>query len=105
MLLREKDPRAFAGIAKCCDAKTDKIRNALVEFLKREDICYLGRSAALNMLGSQRNDVDTKYLVQFCKDQKDPGHHGIIRNGALAGLGESRDIEAFKFYFFNPAIY
>ena len=96
MLDNETDPRAFANIARCCDGKCDVIRSSLIRFLKEKESCYLGKAAALTMLGGQRNEQDVDYLMNVCQ-QKEIGQHGIIRSGALTGLGESRNVKAFKY--------
>ncbi|CAO3692350.1 unnamed protein product [Rhizopus microsporus] len=97
MLTAEKHPLALAPIAAQCKAQDDRLRQALISFLQRENLPYIAHGSALTSLGSQRNKDDLSYLIQVAQDDSKIGQHALVRSGALTALGKHRSKKAFEY--------
>ena len=88
ILRAEEHPRALATVAAACAHIRDpRLRKALREALDRE-LPYRARGNILEALGAQRHDDDIDVLLEASRSDS---WHQLVRQGALAGLGRSRD--------------
>lgn len=93
MLLAEREPMAMAALARACGKMRDpRLRDALARFLDA-DPPPVARAAALESLGAQRDERDLARLEAASRDE---GIHGLVRSGALLGLGASRHARALE---------
>ncbi len=94
VLLRETEPRALEPIAAACgELRDERLAEALRSWLDRKDLPYRGHARALESLGAQRDLRDLPRLIAAADD---PGFGGLVRSGALAGLGHHRSRQAFE---------
>jgi len=93
MLLREREPMAMAALARACGKMRDaRLRDALARFLDAGPP-PAARAAALESLGFQRDERDLPRLEAASREE---GIHGLVRSGALLGLGASLHARALE---------
>ncbi|KAI8591723.1 hypothetical protein BDZ88DRAFT_450044 [Geranomyces variabilis] len=97
MLKTEKNATCAFTIATALEIRDEKVREALLEYLKGKDLPYRAHNAALQALGVQRNKDDLKFLLSVAQDSTKIGQHAIVRSGALRALGKTREPEAFEY--------
>ena len=94
LLILEKDPMVIEAAAIACGAhKAVALRNALLEKLTQKDLPYRGQMMLLSSLGKQENAADIDILTTY--SQKD-GWRNLVKAGAFAGLGASRNADAVQ---------
>ncbi|TPX31166.1 hypothetical protein SmJEL517_g05418 [Synchytrium microbalum] len=104
MLDEEDDGRVLHFLIKSFAMKDEVLRTALLAFLSRStNLFYRARGAAYQYLGAQKNPDDLPLLFDAASNPDLVGMHGIIRAGALRGLGESRSKAAFDYLMSRPA--
>ena len=93
LLLTEEDPRVRIELAGAAGALRDeRLRAALLEVLDR-DGTPMARAAAYESLGAQRGERDFERILAGLEEASP---HGLIRAGALRGLGKLRSVRAFE---------
>ena len=98
MLLSEQEPRALTAIASFVDFADPDLRENLLKKLHDErKFSYRTLGRLLEALGHQNQIEDLTYLMRFASDINLAGYHGLTRAGALKGIAEIRNIEAYEF--------
>ena len=94
MMSAEKDPRVLSTLAERCGEYRDpRIAAALTALIDRTEE-YFALSFALASLGRQRG---TEHLETLTAGAGRDDYRGLVRSGALRGLGETRSLPAFEF--------
>jgi len=94
MLLAEKDDKAKPAIAQACAGVRDtRVHDALLALLERNPGPFAAFHAA-DSLGAQRHMEDFEVLGRT--GESDPGLHGLVRAGALSGVGRLRSPEGHE---------
>jgi aminopeptidase N len=98
MLLSEQEPRALTAIASFIDFADQDLRENLRKKLHAEqEFSYRTLGRLLEALGHQNQAEDLPYLTRFASDSSLAGYHGLTRAGALKGIAEIRNVEAYEF--------